>query len=233
MAVKSIVKKPTPVIKLPPSQAIHKIEEYIKNHRLRLVDMFTRMDKNKDWLISCSECKQLFKKLKIPTTDAEVEEFIAALDRNNDGYLDYRELIKARSTYKTERQRKKKVVVEVLPQVIPQFPQMPSVQGSSSGDIDKCAAESVTTANNETTQSKRDKLKSKQKQQLREAKKSPQNSTQSIRMKQHIAPSTLHEPIAQQVDHYRQEELKQFQNLLLYCKTHGIVLNQSLLERGE
>ena len=216
---------------MPPPQVIHKIEEYIRHHRLRLVDVFTRTDKNKDWAISCSECQQLFKKLKIPFTDAEVEDFVAALDSNNDGNLDYRELLKGRLTYKMERQRKKKVVVEATPRVIQQPHQLPSVQDNSS-DSDKCGTERVAPPSSETTQLKKDKMKNKQKQQLRETKKSP-DSTQSIRMKQHIAPSTLHESIAQKVDRYRQEELKQFQNLLVYCKTHNIILNQSLLERGE
>ena len=219
-----------PLIKRPTAQAIHKIEEYIKTHRLRLVDMFTRMDKDKDWLISCSECQQLFRTLQVPITDDEVEELVVGLDRNNDGYLDYRELLKARLAYKLQKQQKKTKLDEISPRIMVQSPQLLSVAGSSSATDDNVSAtNSVTSSDSEIRQQKREKMKSKQKQHLRET----PESTQSIRMKQHIAPSTLHESIGQQVDHYRQEELKQFQNLLLYCKTHDIILNQLVLERGE
>ena len=189
--------------------------------------MFTRMDKNKDWLMSCNECKQLFRTLQVPITDDEVEELVVSLDRNNDGYLDYRELLKGRLAYKVERQQEKRKVDEISPLVQP--PQFLSVSGSGSNTDDANTTNSVTSADD---QQKGEKMKSKQKQHLMEAMRSPE-LTRSIRTKQHIAPSTLHESIAQQVDHYRQEELKQFQNLLLYCRIHGIVLNQSLLERGE
>lgn len=223
-----MVKKPThpllSLIKPPTLQAFSKIEEYIAKHRLRLVDMFARVDKNKDWLISWDELRQVFRKLEIPISDAEVDELIAALDRNNDGNLDYRELLKGRLAYKLERRRKKKKPVQQSPQM--------AVQSTSVPDNSMDDTDSTASADSEIKQQKRDKVKSKQKQQLREAKKSS-DSTQSIRMKQHITPSTLSEPTAQRVEHYRQEELKQFENLLLYCRTHGIVLNQSLLERGE
>ena len=229
--IKGVVKKPMHLIKRPTPQAIYNIEEYIRKHRLRLVDMFTRMDKNKDWLISCSECKQLFRELKVPISDDEVEQFIVALDRNNDGYLDYRELLKGRLAYKLERQQKKKKIDEFSPKMTVQSPQFLSAPGSSSGSNvdDMSATDSVTSTDSDIRQQKKEKTKSKQKQ---HPKKSPQSS-QSIRMRQHIAPSTLHGSTAQRVDHYRQEELKQFQNLLHYCRSHGIVLNQSLLERGE
>lgn len=204
----SVIKHSTP-------QAICKIEEYIAKRRLRLVDMFTRVDKNKDWLISCSECREVFRKLKVPITDAEIDELISALDKNNDGNLDYRELLKGRLAYKLERRQKKKKPTA-------QSPQPTSVPGTD-GTLDDTG--STTSADSEQ---KREKTKQKE-QQL----KSSSESTHSARMKQHIAPSTLSEPTALWIEHYRQEELKQFENLLLYCRTHDIVLNQSLLERGE
>lgn len=224
-----MAKNPTPLIKLPTPQAINKIEEYIAKHRLRLVDMFTRMDKNKDWLISCSECRQIFRELQLPISDAEVDELIAALDRNNDGHLDYRELLKGRLAYKMGRQQRKQKVGISSQMITVQSPQFLSVPDNSNNSNDKNDA--ATCDSEGIKQQKRKKMRIKQKQHLRETKASPE-FTQSTRIKQHVAPSTLHEPAAQRVDHYRQEELKQFQNLLLYCRTRGIVLNQSLLERG-
>ena len=229
-ATKGIVKKPMPLIR-PTPQVIHKIEEYIRTHRLRLVDMFTRMDKNKDWLISCSECLQLFKTLQVPITDDEVEELMVALDSNNDGYLDYRELLKGRLAYKLERQQMKRNFKKKRDKISPRMTvQSPLSVPSSSSNTDDImsASNSVTSSGSDTRQQKKEKM-NKQNQHLRET----PECTQSITMKQHIAPSTLHKSTALQVNHYRQEELKQFQNLLLYCRTHDIVLNQSILERGE
>jgi len=200
------------------------------------------MDKNKDWLISCNDCRQVFRKLRVPITDGEVDELICALDRNDDGHLDYRELLKGRLAYKMERRQKKKKdsTVEFSPRktvlsprktvLSPQYLSVPDTD--SNADDGMCSTDSITSDSEDVRQQKREKMRNKQKQHLRETKKSPE-STQSIRIKQHVAASTLPEPAAQRVDHYRQEELKQFQNLLLYCKTHGAVLNQSLLERGE
>lgn len=228
----SAVKKPIPLINCPTPQAIFKIEEYLGKHRLRLVDMFARVDRNKDWLISRSECRRVFKKLNVPITDTEIEELISALDSNNDGYLDYRELLKGRLAYKLERRQKKNKVNDDAkePRVTVRSPQLLSVLDSSS-DKDDTTNSTASVDSGETRQRKKEKMKSRQRQHLREAKRP--ESTRSTRMKQHIAPSTLHEPTAQLVDHYRQEELKQFQNLLVYCKAHGIVLNQPLLERGK
>ena len=232
-ATKGIVKKPMPLTKRPTPQAIHKIEKYIRTHRLRLVDIFTRMDKNKDWLISCSECQQLFRTLQVPITDDEVEELVVALDSNNDGYLDYRELLKGRLAYKLERQQQKKKFEkkcdDISPQMTVQSPRLLSVAGSCSDTDDNVSASnSLTFDDSEMRQQRREKM-NKQKQHFRDI----PECTRSIRMKQHIAPSTLHKSTAHQVNHYREEELKQFQNLLLYCRTHDIVLNQSILERGE
>lgn len=229
-STKGIVKIPMQY-KRPTPQAIRKIEEYIRTHRLRLVDMFTRMDKNKDWLISCSECQQLFRTLRVPITDDEVEELVVALDCNNDGYLDYRELLKGRLAYKLERQQKKKKFEKKCDEIslTVQSPQLLSIPGSGSDTDDNVStSNSVTSFDSEMRQQKREKM-NKQKQHFRET----PECTQSIRMKQHISPSTLHKSTAQQVNHYREDELKQFQNLLLYCRTHDIVLNQSILERGE
>ena len=214
-------KKSKFITKCPTPQAIFKIEEYIAKHRLRLIDMFARADKNKDWLISCSECRQVFKELQVPITDSEIDELMAALDINNDGSLDYRELLKGRLAYRLEKRQKKRTPVKCSPQVTIQSPQLVSMpdENVSVGDTD-----STVSANSEIEQ-KREKRKSIQKK--------SSESIQSTRIKQHVAPSTLNEPTAQRVEHYRQEELKQFESLLLYCRTHGIVLNQSLLERGE
>lgn len=222
-----------PLIKHPTPQALGKIEEYIAKHRLRLVDMFTRMDKNKDWLISCSECQQMLKKLKVPVTDDEIDELVSALDKNNDGYLDYRELLKGRLAYK---QGKKKHIDKkdgkLSPQMAIQSPQYLSIPDDNSYDsIRMCGTDSTDSDSEYVKQPKRERMKSKQ-QHFRENKRSPE-STQSTRMKQHIAASTLQEPTSHWVDRYRNEELKQFQNLILHCRNHGIVLNQSLLERGE
>ena len=218
-------RKPILLTKCPTPQAIFKMEEYIARHRLRLIDMFARADKNKDWLISCSECRQVFKELQVPITDSEIDELMGALDINNDGSLDYRELLKGRLAYRLEKRQRKKTPGKCSPRVTIQPPQLASMldENISIADTDSTAS-----ADSEIGQQRRDRTKSIQKKRI----KSPE-SMQSTRIKQHVAPSTLNEPTAQRVENYRQEELKQFENLLLYCRTHGIVLNQSLLERGE
>ena len=230
---KASTKKTVPSIKRPTPQAIAKLEEYVRKHRLRLVDMFTRMDKDKDWLITCKDCQQVFKKLHVPVSDEEISELMSALDTNDDGHLDYRELLSGRLSYKLEKRKRKKGTQEdtglTTPQVTVQSPEFLSVPETSSG-TERYSSDSDDEDN--TKQKKKEKMKSKQKQFLRTVKKSPETA-QTFRMKQHVAPSTLSSTTGQRTDHYRQEELKHFQNLLLYCRSRGVVLNQSLLERGE
>jgi len=213
-----------------------KLEDYVRKHRLRLVDMFTRMDKDKDWLISCKDCQQVLKNLHVPVSDEEISELMSALDSNDDGYLDYRELLSGTLLYKLEKRQRKKVTIagdatpqdDAMPQVIVQLPEFLSIPETSSG-TERYSSDSDDEG---TKQQKKDKMKSKQKQHLKTVKKSPE-TMQTLRMKQHTAPSTLSSTTGHRTDHYRKEELKQFQNLLVYCRTRGIVLNQSLLERGE
>ena len=226
---KAATKKAMPSIRHPTPQAIAKLEDYVRKHRLRLVDMFTRMDKDKDWLITCRDCQQVFKRLHVPISDEEISELISALDSNDDGHLDYRELLSGRLSYKVEKRKgTQRNLGLATPQVTVQSPELLSVPETSSGP-ERYSSDSD---DDNTKQQKKEKMKIKQKQHLRTIKKSPE-ATQTFRMKEHVAPSTLSSTTGQRTDHYRQEELKHFQNLLLYCRACGVVLNQSLLERGE
>ena len=56
-------------------------------------------DRDKDWKVSKKEFKDAMKRTGIPLKDAEIDQFVHALDENNNDLLEYKELAHARNLY--------------------------------------------------------------------------------------------------------------------------------------
>jgi hypothetical protein len=82
---------------------LEKIEDYLRENRWRLVDLFASLDKNKDWRVKTSdfilECKQQ----RLILTESLIEELIMALSEKNSHYLNYKGLARGRSSHLSER----------------------------------------------------------------------------------------------------------------------------------
>ena len=72
--------------------ALSIIAEYCRNNKLRLVDLYSQIDKDKNWHLSRQELRKLVRENEIPLTDAQLEELIIVLDRNDNDQLEYKEL---------------------------------------------------------------------------------------------------------------------------------------------
>ena len=92
-----------PTIHHPSPAALAVIQEYLGHKRLRLLDLFAQADKDKNWAVSRQEFRNIIRSWKIPLTEADLEDLIIALDRDNSDALDYRELAVGRQSYLEER----------------------------------------------------------------------------------------------------------------------------------
>ena len=82
--------------------ALSILAEYCYNKKLRLMDLYTQIDKDKDWLISREEVRKIVKRNEIPLTEAQLEDLIIALDVDNNDQLDYRELAQGVEAYRVD-----------------------------------------------------------------------------------------------------------------------------------
>eukprot|EP00794_Sanderia_malayensis_P006196 gene6196-6911_t len=96
-----------PLLKQPLPMAMSIIAEYCHNNKLRLLDLFTEVDKDKDWSISRDELCKLVRYHEIPLSDAHLEEMIIALDVDNNDQLEYRELAHGVEVYRVDQRWKK------------------------------------------------------------------------------------------------------------------------------
>ena len=92
-----------PYVKSPLPIALALIADYLADHRLRLLDLFNKVDKNKDWQMTRDELKRAFKRIKIPLCDGQLDHLIYALDVNNDDQLSYKEVARGIDTYHRDR----------------------------------------------------------------------------------------------------------------------------------
>lgn len=88
-----------PVINQPLPVALATINEYLAKKRLRFYDLFVQADRDKDWYVCHDELKDIMEQHGIPLKDAEIDQFIQALDENNDDVLEYKELIHGRDLF--------------------------------------------------------------------------------------------------------------------------------------
>ena len=104
-----------PVLDTPLPMALAMIAEYLQSSKMRLVDLFARMDKNKDWNTSRAELKSALLATGIPLTETLLEELIITLDVNGDDQLSYQELARGIEAYhKDQRWQKVKSMYDSM-----------------------------------------------------------------------------------------------------------------------
>lgn len=95
-----------PTIRQPSPAALAIIQQYLERKRLRLLDLFAQADKDKNWVVSRQEFRNIIRSWRIPLTEVDLEDLIMALDRDNSDALDYRELAVGRQSYLEQRVNK-------------------------------------------------------------------------------------------------------------------------------
>ena len=92
-----------PTIRQPAPAALAMIQEYLDKKKLRLLDLFAQADKDKNWVVSREEFRNIIRSSRIPLTEADLEDLIQALDKDDNDSLDYRELALGRQAFLDER----------------------------------------------------------------------------------------------------------------------------------
>jgi hypothetical protein len=92
-----------PSIGYPIPTALDKIEEYLRENRWRLVDLFASLDKNKDWRVLASDFVRECRHGRLMLSDSLIEELVMALSEKNSHYLNYRVLARGRSSHLSDR----------------------------------------------------------------------------------------------------------------------------------
>ncbi|EDQ86520.1 uncharacterized protein MONBRDRAFT_33789 [Monosiga brevicollis MX1] len=72
------------------------LETYVRKHRMRLVDLFAQIDKDKSGTLTVREVTEACTELRIPLNAVQQEELMFRLDIDGDGEIDYHELCEGR-----------------------------------------------------------------------------------------------------------------------------------------
>ncbi|VDI66435.1 Hypothetical predicted protein [Mytilus galloprovincialis] len=73
--------------------------DYVHQKKLRWVDLFYRLDTDKNLSISEDEFRNGIKSAGIPVTDLQIDQLIERLDANEDGEIDFNELLEGQKRY--------------------------------------------------------------------------------------------------------------------------------------
>ncbi|XP_074644628.1 EF-hand calcium-binding domain-containing protein 12-like [Tubulanus polymorphus] len=103
-------------IRRPCPESLIILEKYLKEKKLRLLDLFAFADKDKSWTITMDEFRDAIKKAEIPLSGQLLEDLIMSLDSDMNNELDYRELAKGISQFKQEQRqtRRKQAALEKM-----------------------------------------------------------------------------------------------------------------------
>ncbi|KAK6173232.1 hypothetical protein SNE40_016721 [Patella caerulea] len=79
---------------------------YMRLQNLRLLELFSNMDRDASKSVSRTEFKQGMVKVNIPLSDWQLDKLISKLDNDRDGDVDFSELVQGQRDYKTETYEK-------------------------------------------------------------------------------------------------------------------------------
>eukprot|EP00051_Salpingoeca_urceolata_P014000 m.177370 g.177370 ORF g.177370 m.177370 type:complete len:735 (+) comp17963_c1_seq2:410-2614(+) len=81
------------------------LEDYVAEHRLRLVDLFFSMDKNRDGTITEEEIIHAIDEFDLDLNEVQLEALIERMDVDGDGELNYAELCEGRRQFAEKQHR--------------------------------------------------------------------------------------------------------------------------------
>ncbi|EDV29013.1 uncharacterized protein TRIADDRAFT_52466 [Trichoplax adhaerens] len=94
---------------------LQRIASYLRRTKLRPLELFASVDKDKNWQISADEMRNVVRKYKFPILNEEVDFLLKALDVNGDGEIDYREFINGLKQFQNEaRERSRSTTTSLL-----------------------------------------------------------------------------------------------------------------------
>ncbi|XP_018114534.1 EF-hand calcium-binding domain-containing protein 12 isoform X2 [Xenopus laevis] len=94
-----------PSIKQPNPDALAILDQYLRKHHLRLVDLYNQTDKGKMKKISSSDLKAVRKEAAIPVSDIQFDNLVISLSNKDPNYINYKELSKGRHQWKLQNRK--------------------------------------------------------------------------------------------------------------------------------
>ncbi|XP_028398028.1 EF-hand calcium-binding domain-containing protein 12-like [Dendronephthya gigantea] len=224
-----------PVINQPLPVAFATINEYLAKKRLRFYDLFVQADRDKDWHVNRDELKDVMKQHRIPLKDAEIDQFIQALDENNDDVLEYKELVHGRDLFILSERIKKHLGEEDA--VIEPSDNLGIIQGDTLNCTNQIAVQfssqsllslpGVSSSDHIFTTSDQDGEKRLKRQKKREKHRQKTRSPEKAERES----STMGGVTGVLVDAFQRQKENEYEKILELCHLHGIPLSKNLLER--
>ncbi|XP_074644516.1 EF-hand calcium-binding domain-containing protein 12-like [Tubulanus polymorphus] len=234
------------------TKALQIIEKHIKLKRMRLLDLFKSIDKDKSWTVTRDEFKLAIDRAGIALPGPVMNDLIFALDANNKNELDYRELAKALGEWKiTKREVRKKLDLGVN-EDLPGFNRRQGIliHSDEMGKTSATVFEQFRLINQLTTRRNTQSLlpqiatflnstgqpqhRQQQKERKTEKKIKRQNRVEVIKaITDHSKPSALtDENTADQLNQFRAKQLKEYYKIMELCKERSIIFSDALLEKA-
>ncbi|XP_071960308.1 EF-hand calcium-binding domain-containing protein 12-like isoform X2 [Antedon mediterranea] len=231
-----------PKIKRPLPEAMEILSKYLSRKRQRVIDLFSRADKDKNWTISNDEFRKCLKEAKIEMAPQLLKDLIESLDKDNSGEIDYKELAGGMKEHqKGMRYHKTKQALSTSPALtlVPPTDRIPSaVSGSSPSSCGSLHLDVPPTEITEQITLAPDTLIEKRKRE-KHFKKSRKSSSRSDKVKtnilaidQHSRKSTLEGETGESIDRFREDRLKEYHQVLKLCKKHDVNLTPKLLQQA-
>ena len=193
--------KPPPKPRMP--LGLPKLEEYISRNQLTLLDLFKRIDHNKDWRISAEDFVRYFKQCKADLSDSELKELFASFEVKRKNAVTYKEFISG--------------VAKWSNRYCSHFHEPSQVQEDTEEQHEEQSDEDMESDEYEDTE-----------KQL-PAEKSVDSVTECFES----TDTTLSGVIGDVDGRYRKKLQKEYCCLCNICEDHDLVLSEALLQRGE
>ncbi|XP_065665740.1 uncharacterized protein LOC136087167 [Hydra vulgaris] len=79
---------------------ISELVAFMKNKRMRMIDLFRSLEKNKNWSVSKENFKSALKKLKLPLNDLKIDEMVSVFVVDKFGNFNYKDFASQISFFK-------------------------------------------------------------------------------------------------------------------------------------
>ncbi|XP_033100475.1 EF-hand calcium-binding domain-containing protein 12-like isoform X2 [Anneissia japonica] len=247
-----------PKIKQPPREAMEILSRHLAAKRERIIDLFSRADKDKSWTISRDEFRKCIKEGNIEMAPQLLEDLVESLDQDNNGEIDYKEFASGMKEHNIGKRKSRKArnrtttrkAVPVSPAirspavaVIPPNDRVPSAGSLSSSMSPSSRRGSVLLEVPLTDITEQVKLapddlleKRKRERHIRKAKKKLSRSgkvkTYIPAIDQHCLKSTFEGETGENIDRFREEQLKEYYKVLKLCDKHEVNLTPKLLQQA-
>ncbi|XP_074653207.1 uncharacterized protein LOC141907456 [Tubulanus polymorphus] len=81
--------------------------EYMRENNFRVMDLFKEFDRDGSWTVTLDEFRKGVKLAKIPLSDLQLEQLIEQLDDNNNGEIDFSEMVLGHRKFKSKERRRR------------------------------------------------------------------------------------------------------------------------------